>query len=155
MRETRAVASDGAGAAYARAFVQTRPGQRSLVVLACLVLYGVAALIGLSSLWQALPILITAVLVGIPLLIAIAKDAVKLRMGADVLGLLALVTGALMQEWLVVGIIALSVIGMGLAVFGLLPPLAGAIAQEVIDVLAILNATRVGLTRKPMSDFRR
>ena len=54
-----------------------------------------------------------------------------------------------------IGGIALSVIGMGLAVFGLLPPLAGAIAQEVIDVLAILNATRVGLTRKPMSDFRR
>ena len=111
MRETCGVASDGAGAAYARAFVQTRPGQRSLVVLACLVLYGVAALIGLSSLWQALPILIAAVLVGIPLLIAIARDAVKLRMGADVLGLLALVTGALMQEWLVVGIIALMVSG--------------------------------------------
>lgn len=52
-----------------------------------------------------------------------------------------------------IGGIALSVIGMGLAVFGLLPPVAGAIAQEVIDVLAILNATRVGLTRKPMTDF--
>jgi cation transport ATPase len=54
-----------------------------------------------------------------------------------------------------IGGIALSVIGMGLAVVGLLPPVAGAIAQEVIDVLAILNATRVGLTRKPMADFRK
>lgn len=105
------MASDGAGAAYARAFVQTRSGQRALVVLACLVLYGVAFLLGLSSLWQALPILIAAVLVGIPLLIAIAKDAVKMRMGADVLGLMAMVTGAVMQEWLVVGIIALMVSG--------------------------------------------
>lgn len=52
-----------------------------------------------------------------------------------------------------IGGIALSVIGMGLAVFGLLPPVAGAIAQEVIDILAILNATRVGLTRKKLSDF--
>ena len=105
------MASDGAGAAYARAFVQTRSGQRALVVLACLVLYGVAFLLGLSPNWQALPILIAAVLVGIPLLIAIAKDAVKLRMGADVLGLMAMVTGAVMQEWLVVGIIALMVSG--------------------------------------------
>lgn len=105
------MASDGAGAAYARAFVQTRSGQRALVVLACLVLYGVTFLLGLSSLWQALPILIAAVLVGIPLLIAIVKDAVKLRMGADVLGLMAMVTGAVMQEWLVVGIIALMVSG--------------------------------------------
>ena len=41
-----------------------------------------------------------------------------------------------------------------LAVFGLLPPIAGAVAQEAIDVLAILNASRVAMTRKPMSDFR-
>jgi cation transport ATPase len=47
----------------------------------------------------------------------------------------------------------LSTIGMILAVFGLLPPVAGAMAQEVIDVLAILNATRVGMTRKTLSDF--
>jgi heavy metal translocating P-type ATPase len=52
-----------------------------------------------------------------------------------------------------VGGIVLSSIGMVLAVFGLLPPIAGAIAQEVIDLLAILNATRVAITRRPMSDF--
>lgn len=33
-------------------------------------------------------------------------------------------------------------------------PVAGAIAHEVIGLLVILNATRVGLTRKPMADFR-
>ncbi len=52
-----------------------------------------------------------------------------------------------------IGGIALSSIGMVLAVVGLLPPLAGAIAQEVIDVLAILNSTRVALARSPMTDF--
>ena len=53
-----------------------------------------------------------------------------------------------------VGGIVLSSIGMVLAVFGLLPPIAGAMAQEAIDVLAILNASRVAMTRRPMSDFR-
>ena len=53
-----------------------------------------------------------------------------------------------------IGGIVLSCIGMVLAVFGLLPPIAGAVAQEAIDVLAILNASRVAMTRKPMSDFR-
>ena len=52
-----------------------------------------------------------------------------------------------------IGGIALSSIGMLLAVVGLLPPLAGAIAQEAIDLLAILNATRVSLARAPMADF--
>ena len=50
-----------------------------------------------------------------------------------------------------IGGIVLSAIGMLLAVMGLLPPIAGAIAQEVIDVLAILNAARVPLTRRAMA----
>jgi P-type E1-E2 ATPase len=52
-----------------------------------------------------------------------------------------------------IGGIALSVIGMGLAVAGLLPPVAGAIGQELIDVLAIANALRVGLVRRPLGDM--
>ncbi|QGU03708.1 heavy metal translocating P-type ATPase [Corynebacterium comes] len=51
------------------------------------------------------------------------------------------------------GGMALSIIGMILAVFGLLTPLMGAVAQEVIDVLAILNAARVAMVRGPLSDF--
>ena len=43
-----------------------------------------------------------------------------------------------------IGGMALSCIGMGLAVAGYLPPIAGAVAQEAIDVLAVLNALRVG-----------
>ena len=53
-----------------------------------------------------------------------------------------------------IGGIVLSAIGMILAVLGLLPPLAGAITQEVIDVLAVVNAARVPLTRRSMADFR-
>ncbi|MDO5513439.1 heavy metal translocating P-type ATPase [Corynebacterium sp.] len=53
----------------------------------------------------------------------------------------------------VIGGMSLSIIGMILAVFGLLTPLMGAIAQEVIDVLAVLNAARVAVVRGPLSDF--
>ncbi|MFM8155323.1 MAG: heavy metal translocating P-type ATPase [Actinomycetes bacterium] len=53
-----------------------------------------------------------------------------------------------------IGGIVVSSIGMVLAVLGILPPIVGAISQEVIDVLAILNASRVAWVRRPMSDFR-
>jgi heavy metal translocating P-type ATPase len=53
-----------------------------------------------------------------------------------------------------IGGIVISAIGMVLAVLGFLPPIVGAISQEVIDVLAIANALRVVLVRRPMSDFR-
>jgi len=54
----------------------------------------------------------------------------------------------------VLGGMALSVIGMGFAVAGYLPALFGAIAQEVIDLMAVLNAARVPLAKLPMSDYR-
>jgi cation transport ATPase len=50
------------------------------------------------------------------------------------------------------GGMALSMIGMGFAAAGLLPPVAGAITQEVIDVLAILNALRMTLPAKNLRD---
>ena len=50
-----------------------------------------------------------------------------------------------------VGGMTLSSIGMLLAAAGYLPPVAGAIAQEVIDVVAVLNALRVAL---PTNDLR-
>jgi len=51
-----------------------------------------------------------------------------------------------------VGGMALSLVGIGLASFGMLPPVAGAITQEVIDVLALLNALRTSLTPRILSD---
>jgi cation transport ATPase len=48
---------------------------------------------------------------------------------------------------------ALSVIGMAFAATGHLPAVAGAIAQEAIDLLAIVNALRVAIPPKALSDY--
>ena len=52
-----------------------------------------------------------------------------------------------------VGGMALSIFGMGFAATGHLNPVSGAIAQEIIDVLAILNALRAALPPKVIHDF--
>jgi heavy metal translocating P-type ATPase len=52
-----------------------------------------------------------------------------------------------------IGGMILSLAGMVLAAWGLLPPVAGAIAQEAIDLLAILNALRVAIPPRELSDF--
>lgn len=51
-----------------------------------------------------------------------------------------------------VGGMALSMIGMLLAAAGHLAPVAGAISQEVIDIVAVLNALRVTLPTKQLRD---
>ena len=53
-----------------------------------------------------------------------------------------------------IGGMGLSMLGMLLAAAGYLPPVAGAISQEVIDVLAVLNALRVALPPKALIDFK-
>ena len=52
-----------------------------------------------------------------------------------------------------VGGMALSVAGMVLAAYGILPPIGAAIAQEVIDLVAVLNAVRVALPFGTLRDF--
>jgi heavy metal translocating P-type ATPase len=52
-----------------------------------------------------------------------------------------------------VGGMALSVIGMGFAAAGYLPPVAGAITQEIIDLAAVLNALRVAIPPRVLSDY--
>ncbi|TAN24675.1 MAG: cadmium-translocating P-type ATPase [Acidobacteria bacterium] len=52
-----------------------------------------------------------------------------------------------------IGGMALSLVGMGFAAVGLLSPIAGAIAQEVIDLLAVLNASRAALAPRRLTDF--
>ena len=52
-----------------------------------------------------------------------------------------------------VGGMGLSLIGMGAASFGLISPIEGAIAQEVIDLLSILNSLRMILPSGKLSDF--
>jgi heavy metal translocating P-type ATPase len=52
-----------------------------------------------------------------------------------------------------IGGMALSIGGMCLAAIGYLPPVAGAIMQEIIDVAAVLNALRMALPVKQLTDF--
>lgn len=52
-----------------------------------------------------------------------------------------------------VGGMALSVVGMIFAAFGYLPPVAGAVSQEIIDVLAVVNALRVAVPPKSLIDY--
>jgi heavy metal translocating P-type ATPase len=52
-----------------------------------------------------------------------------------------------------VGGMALSAVGMLLAATGHLAPIAGAISQEVIDLLAVLNALRASLPSGRLQDF--
>ncbi len=51
-----------------------------------------------------------------------------------------------------VGGISLSLVGVGFAAVGLLSPVAGAVTQEVIDLLAILNALRAIFEPRVLSD---
>ena len=53
-----------------------------------------------------------------------------------------------------IGGMGLSLIGMGAASFGLISPIQGAIAQEVIDLLSILNSLRMILPVGSLSDFQ-
>lgn len=52
-----------------------------------------------------------------------------------------------------VGGMALSLIGIGFAATGHLPPVAGAVFQEIIDVVAVLNALRAAAPGKTTSDM--
>jgi cation transport ATPase len=52
-----------------------------------------------------------------------------------------------------VGGMALSLVGMGLAAVGYLPPVAGAVLQEGIDLLAVVNALRVAIPPRTLTDY--
>ena len=52
-----------------------------------------------------------------------------------------------------VGGMALSAVGMAFAATGLLPPIWGAIGQEVIDLLAVVNALRASVAGRALRDF--
>jgi heavy metal translocating P-type ATPase len=51
------------------------------------------------------------------------------------------------------GGMALSVLGMFFASLDMLPPVSGAIAQEVIDILAVVNALRVAIPPRTLTDY--
>jgi len=53
-----------------------------------------------------------------------------------------------------IGGMSLSLVGMALAAAGYLPPVAGAIFQEVIDVLAVVNALRMAIPPASLTDYK-
>lgn len=52
-----------------------------------------------------------------------------------------------------IGGMALSILGMAAAALGYLPPIGGAVAQEIIDLAAVLNAVRVAVPPRLLTDF--
>ncbi len=52
-----------------------------------------------------------------------------------------------------IGGMALSILGMLAAAFGYLPAIGGAVAQEIIDLVAVLNAVRVAVPPRFLTDF--
>jgi heavy metal translocating P-type ATPase len=52
-----------------------------------------------------------------------------------------------------VGGMALSILGMLFAALGYLPPVVGAVIQEIIDVLAVVNALRAAIPPRSLSDY--
>ncbi|MEZ6058956.1 MAG: heavy metal translocating P-type ATPase [Planctomycetaceae bacterium] len=52
-----------------------------------------------------------------------------------------------------VGGMAISIVAMFIAAAGYLPPVAGAVTQEIIDVLAVVNALRVALPPRSLTDY--
>jgi heavy metal translocating P-type ATPase len=53
-----------------------------------------------------------------------------------------------------VGGMGVSIACMGVAAAGYLPPVSGAVAQELIDVVAVLNALRVAVMPKQLRDYQ-
>jgi cation transport ATPase len=52
-----------------------------------------------------------------------------------------------------IGGMALSILGMFAAALGYLPAIGGAVAQEIIDLAAVLNAVRVAVPPRFLTDF--
>ncbi|MDW5377909.1 heavy metal translocating P-type ATPase [Halomonas sp. HP20-15] len=52
-----------------------------------------------------------------------------------------------------IGGMGLSLVAVGIAAIGYLPPVNGALLQEIIDVLAVMNALRAAFTPRQLSDY--
>jgi heavy metal translocating P-type ATPase len=121
---------------YLRALVATRQGRVSLLTLLAIASWGGLRLAGFDAWWTDLPLAAMSVVVAIPLAIAVVKGLLTRTVGADLLGLMAMVTAALLQEWVVAAVIALMVSG-GEA----LEAAASARASAILDALARRSPT--------------
>ncbi|MBI1352203.1 MAG: heavy metal translocating P-type ATPase [Actinomycetales bacterium] len=127
--------SHGAGL-YLRALATTRQGQVSIATLGAIALWGGLRLTVGDAWWTDLPLMVMSAIVGVPLAVDVVRGVIGRRIGADVLGLLAIVTAGVMSEWLVAAVIALMVSG-GRA----LEDAASARASEVLAALARRSPT--------------
>ena len=133
MSESRA---DGGIAPYLRVFATSWRGRTAIGVLAAIAVSVIIwALQGEEWLVNA-PLVIATVIVGAPMLGRVARDAFRRRFGADLLGILALITSAALGEWLVASIIALMLSG-GEA----LEAAASTRASQVLEALARRSPT--------------
>ncbi len=128
-------AGRGAGP-YLRALVATVQGRVAIATLVAIALWAALGVAGIAGRWQDLPLMVMSAVVGIPLAVEVARGIVERRIGADVLGLLAIITAGVMGEWLVAAVIALMVSG-GRA----LEDAASARASQVLDALAKRSPT--------------
>ncbi len=118
-------------ALYVRAFVGLRDGRIALATLAAMAVWAVLRIAGLDEWWVDVPLMVMSIVVAVPLAIEVGRGIVHRTVGADVLGLLAMITAGIMGEWLVAAVIALMVSG-GLA----LEQAATARASDVLAALA-------------------
>ena len=121
---------------YVRALMESTQGRVSIGTLSAIAVWGGLRLVGLDQWWTAIPLMVMCVVVAVPLTIEVVHGLMSRRVGADVLGLLAMVTAAVMSEWLVAAVIALMVSG-GKA----LEDAASARASAVLDALARRSPT--------------
>ena len=121
---------------YLRAFAASTQGRLAIATLAAIAVWGVLTVVGPGGWWADAPLVVMTLTVGTPLAIAVARGALARQVGADVLGLMAMVTAGLMGEWLVAAVIALMVSG-GAA----LEQAASARASAILDALARRSPT--------------
>ena len=121
---------------YGRALVESAQGRVSIGTLSAIAVWGGLRLAGFDQWWTEIPLMVMCVVVAVPLTIEVARGLRSRRVGADVLGLLAMVTAAVMSEWIVAAVIALMVSG-GKA----LEDAASARASAVLDALARRSPT--------------
>ena len=114
----------------------TGDGRRAIATLVAMLLSGLLALAGVDGPWRDVPMMLACAIVGVPLLAQVARDAWHRSFGADLLGLLALLTGAVMNEWFVAAVIALMLSG-GQA----LESTASARASRMLEALAKRSPT--------------
>ncbi len=121
---------------YVEALVSSAQGRVSIATLVAIASWVAMRLAGLDAWWTNLPLMVMSAVVAVPLSIEVGRGFLTRTVGADVLGLLAMVTAAILGEWLVAAVIALMVSG-GKA----LEDAASARASAVLDALARRSPT--------------